>query len=105
MSKSKLDYIRVHGIGQKTTKQYEDQFLKPIPGTLQQGGAAFQNGVVQLRDVKVGRDCGVQSEILSGVSKSDKVIVNPSDSLTTGTTVRLAATAPTASTGPEAPKK
>ena len=42
MSKSKLDYIRVHRIGQKTTKQYEDQFLKPIPGTLQEGGAAFQ---------------------------------------------------------------
>jgi RNA polymerase sigma-70 factor (ECF subfamily) len=37
-----LDYIRVHRIGQKTTKQYEDQFLKPIPGTLQEGGAGFQ---------------------------------------------------------------
>src|SRR6266516_244885 len=49
-------------------------------------------GVVQLRDVKVGRDFGIQSEILSGVSESDKVIVNPSDSLTTGTMVRVAAT-------------
>jgi hypothetical protein len=46
-------------------------------------------GVVQLRDVKVGRDFGVQSEILSGVTESDKVIVNPSDSLTTGTVVRV----------------
>jgi len=60
---------------------------------------------VQLRDIKVGRDFGVQSEILSGVSESDKVIVNPSDSLTTGTTVRLAATAAAASPSPAAPKK
>ncbi|PYV65646.1 MAG: efflux RND transporter periplasmic adaptor subunit [Acidobacteria bacterium] len=57
-----------------------------------QVGVVDAKGVVQLRDVKVGRDFGVQSEILSGVTQSDKVIVNPSDSLTTGTTVRLAAT-------------
>lgn len=62
-------------------------------------------GVVQLRDIKVGRDFGVQSEILSGVSESDKVIVNPSDSLTTGTAVRLATTTPTASPSPQLPKK
>src|SRR5207302_5297301 len=57
-----------------------------------QVGVVDVKGVVQLRDIKVGRDFGVQSEILSGVSESDKVIVNPSDSLTTGTTVRVAAT-------------
>jgi RND family efflux transporter MFP subunit len=57
-----------------------------------QVGVVDAKNVVQLRDVKVGRDFGVQSEILSGVSESDKVIVNPSDSLTTGTTVRIAAT-------------
>src|SRR6266481_5617901 len=57
-----------------------------------QVGVVDAKGVVQLRDVKVGRDFGVQSEILSRVSESDKVIVNPSDSLTTGTTVRIAAT-------------
>jgi len=57
-----------------------------------QVGVVDAKGAVQLRDVKVGRDFGVQSEILSGVSESDKVIVNPSDSLTTATTVRIAAT-------------
>jgi RND family efflux transporter MFP subunit len=57
-----------------------------------QVGVVDAKGAVQLRDVKVGRDFGVQSEILSGVTESDKVIVNPSDSLTTGTTVRIAAT-------------
>jgi hypothetical protein len=50
-------------------------------------------GVVQLRDVRVGRDFGIQSEILSGVTESDKVIVNPSDSLTTGTIVHVASSA------------
>jgi RND family efflux transporter MFP subunit len=74
-------------------------------GKDQQVGVVDAKGVVQLRDVKVGRDFGIQSEILSGVTESDKVIVNPSDSLTTGTTVRLATTASPASPSPEAPKK
>jgi RND family efflux transporter MFP subunit len=63
------------------------------------------NSVVQLRDVNVGRDFGIQSEVLSGVTESDKVIVNPSDSLTTGTTVRVAANTPTASLSPGVSKK
>jgi RND family efflux transporter MFP subunit len=63
------------------------------------------DSAVQLRDIKVGRDFGVQSEILSGVSEFDKVIVNPSDSLTAGTTVRVAATTPKVSPSPEVPKK
>jgi RND family efflux transporter MFP subunit len=59
-------------------------------------GVVDAKGVVQLRDVKVGRDFGVQSEILSGVSESDKVIVNPSDSLVTGAVVRVSSPAPAA---------
>src|SRR5436853_6817594 len=66
-----------------------------------QVGIVDTKGVVQLRDVKVGRDFGVQSEILSGVTESDKVIVNPSDSLTTGTTVHVAAaSAPSVTSSP-----
>jgi multidrug efflux pump subunit AcrA (membrane-fusion protein) len=59
-------------------------------------GVVDAKGVVQLRDVKVGRDFGVQSEILSGVSESDKVIVNPSDSLTSGTVVHISSLQPQA---------
>jgi len=70
-----------------------------------QVGVVDAKGVVQLRDVKVGRDFGVQSEILSGVTESDKVIVNPSDSLTTGTTVRLVAATPAPSPSATAAKK
>ena len=65
-----------------------------------QVGVVDAKGVVQLRNVKVGRDFGVQSEILGGVTESDKVIVNPSDSLTTGTTVRVAATPASSATSP-----
>ena len=68
-------------------------------------GLVDAKGVVQLRDVKVGRDFGVQSEILSGVSESDKVIVNPSDSVTTGTIVHVASsTAPSQSPAPSPSK-
>jgi RND family efflux transporter MFP subunit len=74
-------------------------------GKNQQVGVVDAKGVVQLRDVKVGRDFGIQSEILSGVTESDKVIVNPSDSLTTGTTVRLAAATPAPSPSASAVKK
>src|SRR5256712_8974258 len=70
-----------------------------------QVGVVDTKGAVQLRDVKVGRDFGVQSDILSGVTQSDKVIVNPSDSLTTGTIVRVApSAAPGQSPTPSAPK-
>jgi RND family efflux transporter MFP subunit len=74
-------------------------------GKDQQVGVVDAKGVVQLRDVKVGRDFGIQSEILSGVTESDKVIVNPSDSLTSGTTVRVASSpAPAQSPTLAAPK-
>jgi hypothetical protein len=39
----------------------------------------------------VGRDYGSEIEVVSGVKASDSVIVNPSDSLITGETVRVAA--------------
>jgi RND family efflux transporter MFP subunit len=67
-----------------------------------QVGVVDAKGVVELRDVKVGRDFGIQSEILSGATESDKVIVNPSDSLVTGAVVRLGAT-PAPSPTPAAP--
>jgi membrane fusion protein (multidrug efflux system) len=69
-----------------------------------QVGVVDAKGVVELRDVKVGRDFGIQSEILSGLTESDNVIVNPSDSLTTGTVVHVAA-APAASPSATPAKK
>jgi RND family efflux transporter MFP subunit len=70
-----------------------------------QVGVVDAKGVVQLRDVRVGRDFGVQSEILSGVTEADKVIVNPSDSLTTGTVVHVASSAAPGQSPPPSPSK
>ena len=48
---------------------------------------------VELRGVTLGRDFGPTIEILEGISPTDRVILNPSDSLVGGTTVRVAETA------------
>jgi membrane fusion protein (multidrug efflux system) len=69
-----------------------------------QVGVVKPDNSVELRDIKVGRDFGTTIEIVQGVTPSDKVVVNPSDSLTTGTMVHVAA-APAASRNPEVAKK
>jgi RND family efflux transporter MFP subunit len=58
-----------------------------------QVGVVQPDGKVELRSVKMGRDFGATVEILSGVSASDRVILNPSDSLADGAIVRVAPTA------------
>jgi RND family efflux transporter MFP subunit len=55
-----------------------------------QVGVVRKGGKVELRSVKLGRDFGQVVEILGGVSAKDKVILNPSDSLESGTLVRVA---------------
>jgi RND family efflux transporter MFP subunit len=59
-----------------------------------QVGAVQPDGRVELRTVKLGRDFGATVEILSGVSTSDRVILNPSDSLASGAMVRVAEAVP-----------
>jgi RND family efflux transporter MFP subunit len=49
-----------------------------------------RNGKAQLVSVKLGHDYGNSVEIISGVHKSDAVILSPSDSLTSGTPVKIA---------------
>src|SRR6266550_4556475 len=60
-----------------------------------QVGVVKADNSVELRDVKVGRDFGTTIEIVQGVTPSDKVILNPADSLVTGDIVRVASPAPT----------
>jgi len=54
-----------------------------------QVGVARPDGRVELRSVKLGRDFGQTVEILAGVSSQDRVILNPSDSLTSASIVRV----------------
>lgn len=54
-----------------------------------QVGVVGDDGKVQVRSVKLGRDLGQSVEIVEGVNRSDRVIVNPPDSLQSGTLVRV----------------
>jgi len=56
-----------------------------------QVGVVKSDNSVELHDIKVGRDFGTTIEIVGGVTPSDRVIVNPADSLVTGAVVRVAA--------------
>jgi RND family efflux transporter MFP subunit len=49
-----------------------------------------RDGQAQLVPVTIGRDYGTTVEIMTGIKPGDQVIVAPSDSLTSGTRVRIA---------------
>jgi RND family efflux transporter MFP subunit len=51
--------------------------------------AVVRNGQAELLPISIGRDYGTEVEVLSGITPRDMVIENPSDSLTSGTEVRL----------------
>ena len=55
-----------------------------------QVGVVGANDKVELRSVALGRDFGPTVEIIGGVGPTDRVILNPPDSLVGGTTVRVA---------------
>jgi RND family efflux transporter MFP subunit len=68
-----------------------------------QVGVVKNDGTVELRSVTLGRDFGPTVEILDGVKPSDRVIVNPADSLVSGVKVRICGD-DQAPAGREAPK-
>jgi RND family efflux transporter MFP subunit len=51
--------------------------------------AVVRDGATQLVPVKIGRDYGEKVEVVSGLTPTDDVIVDPSDSLIGGTAVRV----------------
>ncbi len=54
-----------------------------------QVGVVLPNGKVELRKVTLGRDFGPTVEIVEGVAQTDRVILNPPDSLVSGISVRV----------------
>jgi RND family efflux transporter MFP subunit len=83
-------YTQVH----LQINQYSHSLLIPANTLLfraqgTQVGVVDANNKVVLRNVKIGRDLGSQLEIVEGLSPSDRVILNPSDSLAEGTEVQL----------------
>jgi multidrug efflux system membrane fusion protein len=55
-------------------------------------------GRVRLRHITQGRDFGTQIEVLSGLEPTDRLILNPPDSITEDTRVRVVPAAPIAGT-------
>jgi membrane fusion protein, multidrug efflux system len=60
-----------------------------------QVGVVGADGKVELRRVTLGRDFGPTVEIMGGLERTERVIMNPPDSLVSGITVRLAEAAGT----------
>lgn len=52
-----------------------------------QVGIVHEDGKVELRPVKLGRDFGRMIEVVAGAGPKDRVIVNPSESLVSGSVV------------------
>lgn len=50
-----------------------------------------RNNRAELVPITIGRDYGSSVEVIAGISPTDQVIVNPSDSLVTGTAVQVSA--------------
>ena len=69
-----------------------------------QVGVLKPNNTVELRDIKVGRDFGTTIEVTNGVTRSDKIVNNPPDSLVSGELVRVAAPAASPSAAPSPAK-
>ena len=59
-----------------------------------QVGVVKPDNTVELRDIKVGRDFGTTIQVVQGVTPSDKVILNPADSLVTGAVVHVSSPIP-----------
>ena len=53
-----------------------------------------RNGVAQVVPITIGRDYGSTVEIVKGLLPTDNVILNPADSLISGTAVRIASSRP-----------
>jgi hypothetical protein len=53
--------------------------------------AVVKNGKTVLVPITIGRDFGTEVEVVAGVNGNDDVIENPSDSLTSGAAVHVAA--------------
>jgi RND family efflux transporter MFP subunit len=52
-------------------------------------GVVTAGGNVDIRKVQISEDLGTQLEIIKGLSPTDQIIVNPSDSLSTGMVVHV----------------
>ena len=62
------------------------------------------NNKVVLRSVRLGRDLGDSVEVTAGLSRSDRIVNNPPETLTAGDTVRVATATPQVAAPVSSPK-
>jgi RND family efflux transporter MFP subunit len=62
-----------------------------------------QDGTVQLKPVRLGRNFGDSVEVLDGLAGNETLVLNPSDSLAAGDKVQVVADAKPAASGPRQP--
>ena len=88
-------YVRVHFKLPKQEAAASGAFIIPTNTLLFRAEGlrvgVLRDGHAQLLPVTIGRDFGSNVEIVSGLTAADAVILNPSDSLTNGTELRVAA--------------
>jgi hypothetical protein len=85
-------YVFVHLRLPDNSKKGNSSLIIPT-NTLLFRSEGLRVGVVrgdhaELMPITIGRDYGSTVEVINGLKPTDQVIVNPSDSLTTGTRVR-----------------
>jgi RND family efflux transporter MFP subunit len=87
-------YVRAHFRAASGTRAQSSQLTVPANALLFRAEglrvALFENGRAKLVPISVGRDYGSALEVLSGLKVGDKIILNPSDSLTDNMPVKEA---------------
>jgi len=86
-------YVQVHFKAPKSNGPPMDALVVPANALLFRSEglrvAVVKNDHAELIPIKIGRDFGATLEVLSGLSRGDKVIANPSDSLVSGTKIQV----------------
>jgi hypothetical protein len=80
-------YIAIAAFVQQARCSQLESFTSDVQATV---SVVHPDGKVELRKITINRDFGDKLEISQGLSTSDQVILNPSDSLTDGMSVRIA---------------
>jgi HlyD family secretion protein len=74
------------------TREGENVLVAPAGALFQRGSSwhtfVLEGGRAEMREVKVGRTNGVETEILGGLRENERVVVYPGDKVTAGTRIR-----------------
>lgn len=72
----------IYALVQFAFKPYRDSFTIPIQALIIRNGPPFvailnENNIVEMREVRIGRDNGKSVEIIHGINEGDRLVTNP----------------------------